>query len=292
MPDTAWTRLTIKVPSTLEDPLADFLSTLTGRGVCIHEADSGSTIEAYISPEQRQDHLLRINNLLESFVHMKALDREFKLQQEEVPEEDWMEVFRSQHTTVRVSDRLLIRPTWCDPTGNGEIVLDPGLAFGTGSHPSTRMCLVLLDSVVSNPAPERMLDLGTGSGILAIAGARLGIRDVFAVDIDPVAVHVTKENAQKNDVGNLIRTAEGSIDQAEGLFDIITANIAAGPLERLAPQIAKHVKPGGHLILSGILEEEIKPVVNAFTACGLERVEVMTEKVWAAALFVLPKQNE
>ena len=293
MPDQVWTKLTIQVPPALEDPLSDFLTTLTGRGVCIYDAQGGgSTIEAYLSPDSREDHLLRIGNLLESFVQMEALFQGYELEQQEVPEEDWMEVFRSQHTTVRVSDRLTIRPTWCEPAPGREIILDPGLAFGTGSHPTTRMCLALLDSIVDDPPPGRMFDLGTGSGILALAGAHLGIKEILAADIDPVAVKVTLENVQINDAGSSIQVIEGGVERAEGLYDIIAANISASLLERMAPLISQHIQPGGHLILSGILEDELAGVLEAFSACGLEKVKVLTEKVWIAALLVTPMGNK
>ena len=292
MTDTIWTKVTLMVPPALEDPLSDFLTTLTGKGVCINQADGGSTIEAYLSPGKREDHLLRIGNLLESFIQMDALPHDFKYDQQGVPEEDWMAVFRSQHTTVRISDRLVIRPTWCDPTGDHEVVLDPGLAFGTGSHVTTRMCLELLDQCVDDQAPGRMFDLGTGSGILAIAGAYLGIRDILSVDIDTVAVDVAYRNAQSNNVDDVIEVMEGGIETAEGLYDIITANLSASLLKRLAPNMAQHLKTGGNLIISGILEDEKAEVLEAFTRCGLRTDRVMNEKVWVAALLVSPTENE
>jgi ribosomal protein L11 methyltransferase len=223
---------------------------------------------------------------------MDALPQDFKYEQQEVPEENWMEVFRSQHTTVRISDRLVIRPTWCDPTSDHEIVLDPGLAFGTGSHVTTRMCLVLLDQCVGDQAPGRMFDLGTGSGILAIAGAYLGIRDILAVDIDTMAVDVAYRNVQSNSVNDHVKVVEGGIETAEGLYDIITANLSASLLKRLASNMAQHLNTGGNLIISGILEDEKTAVLEAFTRCGLRTERVMKEKVWIAALLVSPTENE
>lgn len=290
MTDAIWTKVTVQVPPALEDSLADFLTTLTGRGVCIQQGASGSAIEAYLSPEQREDHLLRTGNLLESFVQMGVLAEGFQYELQEVPEEDWMEVFRSQHKTVRISDRLVIRPTWCDPTGDHEVVLDPGLAFGTGSHPTTRMCLVLLDKVIGGKAPARLFDLGTGSGILAMAGAFLGIEDILAADIDAMAVDVAARNVQSNGVSNRVRVIEGGIDTAEGLYDIITANLSASLLKKLAPSIAEHLIPDGSLIISGLLEDEETGVTEAFTRCGLSVERIMNEKVWVAALLQRPQQ--
>lgn len=285
MTDVIWTKVTVKVPPSLEDSLADFLTTLTRRGVCIQQAESGSVVEAYMAPEHREDHLLRTKNLLEAFVQMGILSEGYHFELEEVLEKDWMEVFRSQHKTVRISDRLVVRPTWCDPTGDHEVVLDPGLAFGTGSHPTTRMCLVLLDKVTGSQAPTRLFDLGTGSGILAIAGAFLGIEDILAVDIDAMAFDVATRNVKNNSVSDHVRIVEGSIDKAVGLYEIITANLSASLLKNLATAIAEHLAPGGSLIISGFLEDEEKQVTEAFTNCGLRVERIMNEKLWVAALL-------
>jgi ribosomal protein L11 methyltransferase len=137
-----------------------------------------------------------------------------------------------------------------------------------------------------------MFDLGTGSGILAIAGAYLGIRDILSVDIDTVAVDVAYRNAQSNNVDDVIEVMEGGIETAEGLYDIITANLSASLLKRLAPNMAQHLKTGGNLIISGILEDEKIAVLEAFTRCGLRTERVMNEKVWVAALLVSPERNE
>jgi ribosomal protein L11 methyltransferase len=166
------------------------------------------------------------------------------------------------------------------------------MAFGTGSHVTTRMCLALLDECIADQIPERMFDLGTGSGILAIAGACLGIRDVLAVDIDPMAIEVASRNVQSNSVDDLIRVVEGGIETAEGPYDIVAANLSASLLKRLAAKIAEHLKPGGSLIISGILEEEWAGVKDAFETEGLAEKEVLKEKVWVAAILVSPMENE
>ena len=287
-----WTQVTVKVPPEREDPVSDFLTTLTGRGVCIRAESGLSVIDAFLEPGESEDHLLRIEKQLSDLVEMKLLPEDSRYEIGELPEEDWMAVFRSQHTTVRISDRLVIRPTWCTPTGDLEVVLDPGLAFGTGSHATTRMCLVLLDDIIGHQAPERMFDLGTGSGILAIAAAYLGIGDVLAVDIDSMAVSVACENVQNNNADDRVRVAEGGMEAAEGLYGIITANLSASLLKRLALNMAEHLKPGGWLIISGFLEDESAEVMEAFTHSGLKVERIMNEKVWVAALLVSPIGNE
>ncbi len=287
-----WTQVTVRVPPEREDPVSDFLTTLTGRGVCIRAESGLSVIDAFLEPDESEDHLLRIEKQLSNLVQMKLLPEGSRYEIEELPEEDWMAVFRSQHTTVHISDRLVIRPTWCTPTGDQEIVIDPGLAFGTGSHATTRMCLVLLNDCIGDQAPERMFDLGTGSGILAIAGAILGVGDVLAVDIDSMAAAVAYDNVQNNNADDRIRVAEGGIETAEGLYGIITANLSASLLKRLASNMAEHLKPDGLLIISGLLEDESEEVMEAFTRCGLRVERIMNEKVWVAALLVSPIGNE
>ena len=292
MTDVVWTQVTVKVPAAMEDAVADTLTTLTGRGVRLGEGKGGSVIDAYLSPAEREELVLRISSYLDDLVHMGLLPEGTRPTLTEVPEEDWMEVFRSQHGTIRISPRLVVRPTWCSPEDGREVVIDPGMAFGTGSHPTTRQCLVLLDKAVGHPPPHRMLDLGTGSGILAIAGAFLGIGDVLALDIDPVAVEVASRNAELNGVADRIRVAEGGVDAAGGRYDLVTANLSGPLLKRLAGSIAFCTAPGGQLILSGILEDEWEGIREAFLSRGLQTRDVQREKVWVAALLGSPRGDE
>jgi len=287
-----WTKVTVRVPPEREDPVSDFLTTLTERGVCIRAESGLSVIDAFLEPGDSENNLLQIEKQLNDLMLMELLPEGTRHELEELPEEDWMAVFRSQHTTVRISDRLVIRPTWCDPTGDHEVVLDPGLAFGTGSHATTRMCLVLLDEGIGDHAPEQMFDLGTGSGILAIAGAYLGVRNILAVDIDDMSTTVAWNNVQNNHVEDRVRVAEGGIETAEGLYDLITANLSASLLKRLASGMAEHLKSGGLIIISGFLEDESTEVMEAFTRCSLKVERVMNEKVWVAALLVSPIGND
>jgi len=287
-----WTKVTVRVPPEREDPVSDFLTTLTGRGVCIRAESGLSVIDAFLEPGDSENNLLQIEKQLNDLMLMELLPEGTRHELEELPEEDWMAVFRAQHTIVRISDRLVIRPTWCDPTGDQEVVLDPGLAFGTGSHATTRMCLELLDEGIGDQAPERMFDLGTGSGILAIAGAYLGVRNILAVDIDEMSTTVASSNVQNNHAEDRVRVAEGGIETAEGLYDIVTANLSASLLKRLALGMADHLEPGGLLIISGFLEDESAEVMEAFTRRGLKVERIMNDKVWVAALLVSPIGSE
>ncbi|MDF1536164.1 MAG: 50S ribosomal protein L11 methyltransferase [bacterium] len=273
----------MRVPQDLVDPLADFLALLTGRGVCIREEGDAVAVDAYLDPENSEDHILRIHSWIDDLANAGEIPPDTVPGLVDVPEEDWMSVFRAQHKTVRISDRLVVRPTWCEPVDGAQIVLDPGLAFGTGSHGTTKMCLVLLDEATGRRLPLRMFDLGTGSGVLAIAGAFLGVGEVCASDIDPVAVEVAIANAEANGVSDRTRVVEGGVEAAEGVYGVVTANLSASLLKRLSPAISQTLEPSGKLIISGFMKNEKDQVLEAFSRCGLEPMKVLEEDVWCAA---------
>jgi ribosomal protein L11 methyltransferase len=177
-----------------------------------------------------------------------------------VPDQDWVRLTQSQFAPVPITDDFWIVPTWHEPPAQAKEVirLDPGLAFGTGTHPTTRMCLRWIAR--HPPRGLRVLDYGCGSGILAIGAARFGAKDVDAVDIDPAAVESTIANAQANGV----RLNAGLPDKASGQYGVVLANILAMPLKVLAPLLASHVAPGGSLVLAGILERQAGELKEAY----------------------------
>ncbi|MBI2309051.1 MAG: 50S ribosomal protein L11 methyltransferase [Rhodocyclales bacterium] len=182
---------------------------------------------------------------------------------EEVAEQNWVQLTQSQFEPIRVSDRLWIVPSWHDAPDPGAInlILDPGMAFGTGSHPTTRLCLEWLERTVQ-PGQD-LLDYGCGSGILAIAAARLGASPVTGVDIDPQAVLAADANAARNEVSARFTDSAAPLT---GQFDLVVANILANPLKALAPAICGHVRPGGQLALSGILAEQADELIGIYAA--------------------------
>ena len=180
---------------------------------------------------------------------------------EEVAEQNWVRLTQSQFDPIRVSERLWIVPSWHaapDPAAVN-LVLDPGMAFGTGSHPTTRLCLEWLERNVY--AGCSVLDYGCGSGILAIAAARLGAGSVVGVDIDPLAVEAARANAQRNGV---TATFHESAQPVAGAYDLVVANILSNPLRVLAPAICAHVRSGGRLALSGILREQADEIAEIY----------------------------
>ena len=180
-----------------------------------------------------------------------------------VPDQDWVRLTQSQFEPVSITPSFWVVPSWHEPPAEAKQVirLDPGLAFGTGTHPTTRMCLRWLAtrSHAQNPW-SRVLDYGCGSGILAIGAALFGAQEVVAVDIDPAAVTSTQDNAQAN--GVVLQA--GLPDAAQGTFDVVVANILATPLKLLAPLLSSFVRPGGHLVLAGILSRQAEELQTAY----------------------------
>jgi ribosomal protein L11 methyltransferase len=181
-----------------------------------------------------------------------------------VAEQDWVRLTQSQFAPVAITERFWIVPSWHEPPAGAEQVirLDPGLAFGTGTHPTTRMCL----RWIARQAPslraqwQRVLDYGCGSGILAIGAALHGAHAIDAVDIDPAAVEATRANAQANGVA----LAAGLPEAAQGEYALVLANILATPLKLLAPLLSGHVAAGGHLVLAGILQRQADELKAAY----------------------------
>lgn len=177
-----------------------------------------------------------------------------------VPDQDWVRLTQSQFAPVEITPAFWIVPTWHEPPAQAsEIIrLDPGLAFGTGTHPTTRMCLRWI--ATHEVKGQRVLDYGCGSGILAIGAAKFGAQSIDAVDIDEAAVTSTNLNAQANEV---ILNA-GLPDLAVGTYQTVLANILATPLKVLAPLLCQHVEAGGHLVLAGILERQEEELIRAY----------------------------
>ena len=179
-----------------------------------------------------------------------------------VAEQDWVRLTQSQFDPVEITPEFWIVPTWHEPPAGARRVirLDPGMAFGTGTHPTTRMCLGWIAAHEADIAGRRVLDYGCGSGILAIGAAMHGGTPIDAVDIDPAAISTTAQNAADN--GVTLRS--GAPDAAAGEYPLVLANILATPLKMLAPLLCEHVAPGGHLVLAGILERQADELKAAY----------------------------
>ena len=229
-----------------------------------------SSIKALFADEAaatRAATLLLAADEVAAGVHVAAL--------QQVPDEDWVRLTQSQFAPAEVAPGFWVVPSWHTPPADARTVmrLDPGLAFGTGTHPTTRMCLAWTARHADDAAGwTRVLDYCCGSGILAICAALHGARGIEAVDIDPAAVEATAQNARTNGV----ELHAGLPEQAQGRYEVVFANILATPLKLLAPLLCGHVAPGGHLVLAGILErqaDELKAAYAPWLALEVEAVE-------------------
>ena len=214
-----------------------------------------------------------------------------------VREEEWSTAWKKYYHPTPLGKRLVVCPTWEEYSpAPGELVmrLDPGMAFGTGTHHTTRLCAQLLEETVAPGC--RVLDLGTGSGILSIAAVLLGAREAVGVDIDPVAVRTARENAAMNGIGpdrfrplqgDLLRDPALAAEMGEG-FDLIAANIVADAIIAVCPSFLRFLRPGGMVITSGIISERVGEVTAALAAQGLELVETKESEGWAAVIARRP----
>lgn len=199
-----------------------------------------------------------------------------------VREEDWATAWKAYFKPIRVGRRLIVSPPWENPMAADRdtvVVIDPGMAFGTGNHATTQLCLAALEDYVQ--AGDRVADIGTGSGILAIAGAKLGASEVYACDIEPQAVKIAERNAQENGVpletGTAMPTGEA--------FDLVVSNILANTIIELADDLAAITKPGGVLIASGIIEERENDVRLRLEEAGFASIETRRCEEWVALIL-------
>jgi len=204
----------------------------------------------------------------------------------QVKDEDWSQVWKKFYEPFRAGRSLVVKPSWesydAQP-GDKIIEIDPGMAFGTGTHETTGMCLGLLDDYMT--CGMRVIDLGTGSGILAIGAALLGAKDVLAIDIDPTAVKVAQENVAINGLSDNIQVMEGNLlDHVDQVCDLCVANIIADVICMVSEPVRSHITSGGLFICSGIIKEREQDVVNALNAAGYQIMEIHRQGEWVAMI--------
>ena len=196
--------------------------------------------------------------------------------------DDWETAWQKNWHAMPVGKHLCVRPSFCEPLEGDyiDIVLDPGMAFGTGQHPTTRLCLEAIERICDESPPASLLDMGAGSGLLAIAAGKLGAKGIVAIDNDPISVEASKVNAGINGV-----ELESLLNDTppEQTFELVVANILAGPLIEMAPKLSQCV--GKRLILSGLLREQVASVSQAYIDAGLQVVRSDAMEEWAAVEF-------
>lgn len=290
-----WLELSSHVDGEAVEAVSEVFTRVATGGVVVEPdltpgADDGFTVgpfaavRAYIPLDAQASSKQR--SVEEALWHLRAIWPVGDLERREIDEEDWANAWKRHYSTFRVGSRIVIRPSWLDyhATGGDVVVsLDPGAAFGTGLHPTTRRCLELLETVV-RPG-DYVLDVGTGSGILALAAIGLGATSVVATDVDPIAVDAARRNVRLNEGDGRVVVLEGSVDAAPAgeQFDVVVANIIARVILELAPRLVERVRPGGSLIVGGVIADRADEVEEKLGQLGLA-VERFADGDWITFL--------
>ncbi len=244
-------------------------------------------VSTYLPVDGRLEGTLR--RIEEGLWHLGQIGTVGQLQTHDRPENDWANAWKEHFPVTRIGRRFVIRPSWLtyEPRAEDVVIdLDPGMAFGTGLHPTTDLCLRVLENL--DLSGRRMLDAGAGSGILSIAAAKLGTDSVDALEIDPVAVEVLRENIERNGLTGQVRVLPGDITKSapeSGEYDVVVANIISRILISAAPMLASVVRSGGLLVLSGVIEAHEPEVIDAFQRAGFAIRERRVAGDWVALVL-------
>ncbi|TVR68732.1 MAG: 50S ribosomal protein L11 methyltransferase [Sphaerobacteraceae bacterium] len=301
-PDGRWVELSVAVDSEAVEPVSELMSRHAyGQGVAVYEQyqqdpDGDNlapdptrpvTVVAYLPLNQETEQ--KVGRIEEGLWHLRYLGEIGELERAERPEEDWANAWKEHFQVLRIGERFVIRPTWREyepVAGDLVIDLDPGMAFGTGHHPTTELCLRWMEEVPV--AGKRVLDVGAGSGILSIAAILLDAQSVHAVEIDEVAARALRENLDMNRVGESVLVSVGDFSKTGTggeRYDLVIANIISSVLTRLATPICEAVDDRGQLLLSGVIEQHIDQVRATFTAEGMKVIEERQQGDWIAMLL-------
>lgn len=288
-----WQEISVKTESDAVEAIAEVFYRLGAGGVVIEDKDthkvSYSVVKGYL-PVNRElpGKLDELKDEIAEIAGRMGKDP-YEVAQVTVNEEDWANSWKKYFKPLRIGKSIVIRPTWepYAPLANDIVLdIDPGMAFGTGSHATTGLCVRFLETYIKKDM--QVLDVGTGTGILAMCAARLGASEVWAVDNDPVAVKVAEENIALNNLGNTVKVAQH--DLLNGVVvkaDLIVANIIAEIILKLIAQVPACLKPGGIFMASGIISERKNEIIKAANALNYKLLEEKEEEDWAALVFQL-----
>jgi ribosomal protein L11 methyltransferase len=304
-PAGRWLELAVTCDGEAVEPVSElFASHGFNQGVAIEEAFTQDPDGDNFAVDPRQPVVVRtflnatdvapetIEEIRQALWYLGRLRSISDLRVTERQEEDWANAWKAHYSVHRVGRRVLVKAPWHDyqPAADEIVVeLDPGMAFGTGLHPSTQLAMIGIEDELK--PGDRLLDVGTGSGVLATAAALLGAGSVDGVDIEPVAVRSARENADRNGVGTVVRIEQGSVGDKEpfqGEYDLVVANIIARILIELASSLAKAVRPGGTLILGGIIDVKEAEVREKFNEVGLRLVRREECEDWVSLVLRRP----
>lgn len=288
-----WLELSARVDSSKADVVAEVLGRFGYGGVAIEEEVIWGHSEQPF-PSQERQATVKIFLPVDNSLPKKRLELAealacsvpqipIELVHCEIDEQEWETAWRKHYKTLRVGNCLIIKPAWEDyeaMAGQVVVEIDPGMAFGTGQHATTRLCLLAFETYL-RPGMT-VLDLGTGSGILAIAAAKLGASPVLALDINPAVVVIARSNVEANGVAGVVTVEQGTLPLgAKGkIFDLVAVNITADVIEELFHSIAGCLEPRGILIASGFTEERLEEVIERLDQVGIKTMEVLAEEQW------------
>ncbi len=298
-----WLEMSLTVPDQAVDLVSQALMDLGCTGITAAEKTldtfvvpapeslaNDPVLRAYfVYPENADKLCLTVQQTLSELSGIFPELAEINLNYRQLADHDWASDWQQHFPPFKVGNHLVIHPSWIDwPSTGSEVVLtlDPGQAFGTGTHATTGLCLeALSDHFESTSPPQRILDVGTGSGILAMAGAALGAREVIACDIDSEACKVATENVQKNKLTREITITDRPLDEIPGQYDLVLANILATENIRLATQLVGRLAPHGRLALSGILIEQEQQVMEGFADFPLGLLSTSHRDEWTCIVY-------
>lgn len=301
-----WTEISLCTPPELVEAIANFLIDEDSNGVVIEDVSPTDRfydrrrmgwlwVRAYFKQHQFADLETRLRTYLDQLAELFPLSEPPVLDQS-VPEvADWDSNWKKFFKPIQISDRIVVRPSWETgslPAGMLAVIVDPGIAFGTGKHPSTKLCVRALENEVLFPTEERpakrvfsLLDIGTGSGILAISAAKLGVPRVLGIDVDAQAVDAAKTNVERNELTKRVEISDERVDDIIESFDVVMANIVAETLIANKDHMVARLAHGGTLILSGLLRNQGAWLKDEFLSMQLSFVGSLHDDDWCALVF-------
>lgn len=299
----AWLEISVTADVEAVEAVSEILGRVASGGTSVEPAfelvDEGlgarvdltrpAIVRAYLPARSAADAERAVAAVAEALGHLQAFGLRpiGEVSTRIIHETDWAEAWKKHFPVLRIGRRVVIRPTWRRHRANPDdvvLALDPGMAFGTGLHPTTRLCLAALEGIADDGRLDGavVLDVGCGSGILAIAAARFGAAMVLGVDTDPIAIEATVANARRNAVARRIRARHGTLPSGAGPFDVVLANLISSLLVTVAAPLRAELRPGGTLLASGIFVDREAEVRAAFEAAGLGVTRRSGEGDWVA----------
>lgn len=285
-----WLALSLLISKELSEPISNFLMEKGATGIEEVEEDfKRERLKTYFLQDGGEQKAVRsLRRYLKSLQEINPKLPHIEIEAASIPEQDWGENWKRFFKPLRVGSRFVVKPPWARirlKRGEIPIEITPGMAFGTGTHATTQLCMESLEKRLKKRGLS-VLDVGTGSGILSIAAARLGAKEVLGIDIDQLAGEIARENVSRNQVSDTVRIKKGRIGDIRKRFDLVVANLDFRSLKKIRMALIRHIKRHGFLILSGVLETEEERLRQDYTKTGkLQWIEAIQEGEWVCLIF-------